>query len=93
VKLTNEQVENISTRVLKALKAKKLLVFKAGEAQILAKMQEAFLGDLHAEEELDREVEEIIKNHTGEMESRQVDYRRMFGLIKSKLAREREIVL
>ncbi len=93
MRLTNEQVEHISARVLKALTDKELLVFKADEAQVLAKMQEAFLGDLHAEDELDREVEAIIKNHTGEMESGQVDYRRMFGLIKSKLAREREIVL
>lgn len=93
MKLTKEQVEKISSLVIERLKEKELIVFKAGEALVLEKINEAILQDLKAEENLDREVEEIIKTHSGAMDSQRLDYRKMFNMIKNKLARERGIVL
>jgi len=45
------------------------------------------LKDLKAEDELDREVEEIIKGHAKEIEAGRMDYRKMF------IVKERNIVL
>jgi hypothetical protein len=70
-----------------------LLIFKAGEAIVLNRIVELFMQDLRAEDELDREVEDIIKTHAKEIEDGRMDYRRMFNLIKSKLARDRGIIL
>jgi len=52
-----------------------------------------FLTDLRAEDTLDREVEEILKGHSGEIDSQRLDYRKMFNIVKGKLARERGIIL
>lgn len=93
MKLTIEQVEKITTMVLEDLKAKKLITFKADETVVLKRMEEILLADLRAEDELDREVEGMIEDHSDTLDSERIDYRRMFNMVKHKLARERGIVL
>ncbi|MBI5047492.1 MAG: DUF507 family protein [Deltaproteobacteria bacterium] len=93
MRLSKEQVEKISKSILNTLKAKELIILKANEETVLHRITDIFLNDLKAEDELDREVEEIIKGHTKEIEAGRMDYRKMFSLIKGKLAKERSIVL
>jgi hypothetical protein len=93
MKLTTEQVDKITSLMLATLKEKELIVFKADEETVLNRMREVFLSDLRAEDELDREVEGILSTHTGEIDSQRIDYRRMFNMIKGKLARERGLIL
>jgi len=93
MKLTKEQVEKITRTVLDKLKDKDLVEFKAAEPKVLERMTEVFLADLRAEDTLDREVEEILKGHSGEIDSQRLDYRKMFNIVKGKLARERGIIL
>ncbi|MBI5588545.1 MAG: DUF507 family protein [Deltaproteobacteria bacterium] len=93
MKLSIEQIEKISRIVLDRLKEKDLVVFKTTEDRVLEKVHETILKDLKAEDNLDREVEEILKSHTGSIDSGKIDYRKMFGMIKGKLARERGIIL
>lgn len=93
MRLTKEQVEKITRTVLDKLKDKELVEFKAAESKVLERMTEVFLADLRAEDSLDREVEEILKGHSGEIDSQRLDYRKMFNIVKGKLARERGIIL
>ncbi|MFQ5585226.1 MAG: DUF507 family protein [Thermodesulfobacteriota bacterium] len=93
MKISSEQIEKISELILTNLKERGLLVFKTGEEAVLNRIIELFTQDIIAEEALDREVEKIMNTHAGEIESGHMDYRKMFNMIKSKLAKEREIVL
>ena len=93
MKLTKEQVEKIAGLILDDLKKKNLIVFKAGEAVVLKKMTDVFMADLQAEDDLEKEVETILKTHSEAIDSRRLDYRKMFHMIKQKLARERGMVL
>jgi hypothetical protein len=93
MRLSKEQVEKISRIVLDNLKAKELIIFKVPEEMVLNRIVEIFLNDLKAEDELDREVEEILKGYAKEIDAGRMDYRKMFSLIKGKLAKERSIVL
>ena len=79
--------------VLEGLKEKDLIIFKADEGVVLKKIIEVFLADLRAEDALDREIEELLSSHSEAMDSERVDYRRMFNMIKGKLARERGLVI
>ena len=45
------------------------------------------------EDKLDEEVKKIITSHANEMDTGNVDHRRMFQMIKKKLVRERDLVL
>lgn len=88
-----EQVDKVSGIIIERLKEKGLVVFKAPENKVLEKVREIIIRDLKAEDDLDREVEEILKTHTGAIDNQKIDYRKMFSMIKGKLARERGIVL
>ncbi len=93
MRLTKEQVEKITRLVLDSLKARGLIVFKADEEKVFSRMVEVFLEDLRAEDRLDKEVEKILETHVGTIDSERLDYRKMFNMIKGKLARERGMVL
>lgn len=93
MKLAREQVEKLTALVLENLKKKNLITFKVPEEQVLGKMLDVFIADLAAEDELDREVDKILGEHSREMDTERVDHRRIFNMIKHKLARERGIIL
>ncbi len=93
MRLSKEQIEKIARLILENLKKKELILFKASEDVVLERIIEIITADIKKEDELDREVERILSQHTGEIESGRIDYRKMFNMIKHKLARERGIVL
>ena len=49
--------------------------------------------DLRVEDSLNEEVREILANYEGEMDRRNVEYSRMFDLVKRRLVRERNLIL
>jgi hypothetical protein len=93
MRLTTIQIDKIAALVMKRLTDEKLLVFKADTEVVLKRIQTAILDDIKAEEQLDREVEQLLRAHSEEMESGSVDYRRIFSMIKGKLIRERGLTI
>jgi len=88
-----DKVEQIAALALQGLKDKGLVVFKTDEETVLKRMISAIVADLNAEDALDREVEAKLSTYSEEMDSGGVDYRKLFRMLKYKLARERGIIL
>jgi hypothetical protein len=93
MRLTTEQIEKLTTAILRRLQEKELIVLKTDEHTVLARMEKSFMDDFKAEDELDREVEKMMESHTDQIDTQRLDYRRMFNMIKNKLVRERGIVI
>lgn len=93
MKLTEEQVETIVKKIVNNLKDKNLIIYKTDEKIVHNRMVEAFITNLRAEDKLDAEVKEMIESHSSEMDENQVDYRKMFNMIKSRLVRERDLII
>lgn len=93
MRLNEKQIDAIISLIFRKLKEKGLVEFKADEAKVLARAREAIEADIRAEDDLDREVEAILKSHSGQLDSSGADFRKMFQMVKNKLARERGIVL
>ncbi len=93
MKLSKEQVEKIAFLILDNLKKKGLIEIKTDEEKVLKKIVDVFLQDLRREDELDREVERILNAHADMIDTHRADYRKMFNMVKNKLAKERGIVL
>jgi hypothetical protein len=81
MKLTKEQIGRIIELILTRLKEKELVLFKADEEKVASKMQEVFIADLKAEDNLDREVEQILSTHSAAIDSQRLDYRKMLHLV------------
>ena len=57
------------------------------------RLRHALAEILSIEDLLNREVDDILRNHLKEIQRDSVDYRRMFQMVKTKLARERNLVI
>ena len=93
MRLSREQVEKLSRSILESLKTKDLIIFKSEEKRIYERIITAINEDLKAEDDLEREVEGMLAARADEINSGKLDYRKMFNMIKLKLAKERGVVL
>ncbi|MGW8272663.1 MAG: DUF507 family protein [Thermodesulfovibrionales bacterium] len=55
--------------------------------------EEILLEDLSAEDRLNEEVREILRQHEKDIEFKKLDYKRLFDMTKQKLVRERNLIL
>jgi hypothetical protein len=93
VRLRREEIDYIAWRIVRKLKESGEVIFSGSEEDLVERIRAAVVGDLQVEDDLNREVDEILKAHQSEILKESVDYRRMFQLIKNKLARERGLIL
>lgn len=93
MRLKKEQIENLSQVLLKELKDKGLATFKAAEGKILARIEAAITADLEAEDQLDREVHELMDQFRRQIEAGHLNERDLFMKIKKELAKKKKIVL
>ena len=65
-----------------------------GEKQVLIEaLDRAITHELLVEDRLNAEVRELMKKYAAEIERGQVDYQKMFTMIKNKLVKERGLIL
>lgn len=91
MKLQPPQIEKLARRMLARLKEKDIVVFKATEAQVLQRMIDLITADFKREDDLNNEVHKMCDQL--EQQNPGIDRRKMFPLLKQKLAKERKIVL
>ena len=56
-------------------------------------LDQAVTDELSVEDRLNSEVRQLLKAYERQIEAGQVDYQKMFTMIKSKLVRERGLIL
>ena len=93
MRLRHEEIEYVAWRIVQKLKESGEVDFFDSEEGAQEQISKAVTEDLMVEDRLNREVDDILRAHQNEMQHETVDYRRMFQLIKSKLARERGLIL
>lgn len=93
MRLKDSEIELVSRYVLENIVREECLELKADETLLLEMIRKAITDDLMIEDNLNREVEDIMKSHMDEIQEGSVDYRRLFAMIKNKLAKERNLIL
>ncbi len=93
MRLRKEMIERISAKVVERLLGRELVETEMPEAELVAKINRLIEEDLLVEDRLNDEVKEILRDHQDEMDHENVDYSRMFSMVKTRLARERNLVL
>jgi hypothetical protein len=93
MKVSEKQIEQMAAAVMAGLVEGGFAVPRGDRAGVEAAIREVIAADLAAEADLEREVERLLAPHTDRLDAEGADYRRMFSLLKQKLARERGMVL
>ena len=76
------------TIVTELVKRRKIIV-KTEESKLIGSISEILLKDLQFEEEINAQVREILKEHSQQLTNANVDYNKMFNMIKKKIMEEK----
>jgi uncharacterized protein len=92
MRLTKGQIEHLSSSVLRNL-AKEGKIIVEDRTHLLEEVTNLMTDEFQKEDRLDQEVREILNKHMEKIRRENIEYQQMFKLIKTKLAREKGIVL
>ncbi|HLA47657.1 MAG: hypothetical protein A3I04_00810 [Nitrospinae bacterium RIFCSPLOWO2_02_FULL_39_110] len=93
MRLKKEMIEYIATSIAGDLLKKQLIEIDCAKEKIAGLIGGIITNDLVLEDKLNEEVKELLKTHETELDRGNIDYRKVFQMIKQKLAKEREIIL
>jgi hypothetical protein len=92
MRLNKNQIEHLAFVILNNL-VKERKIIAEDRTRLLEEITNLILDDFQKEDKLDQEVREILGKHMEKIRRDNIEYQTMFRMIKSKLARERNIVL
>ena len=93
MRLSKERVRHISESVATRLQQEGQLTIVGDLKAFVEQIDHAILEELSVEDRLNAEVRQMLKAYEQDIERGQVDFQRMFTMVKTKLARERGIIL
>jgi uncharacterized protein len=93
MRLSKERIRHISESLVTKLQQEGQVAMVGDRKAFVEQIDHAILDELSVEDRLNAEVRQLLKVYEQDIERGQVDYQRMFTLVKGKLARERGIIL
>jgi len=92
MRLTSDEVEYLSRKIVKSLTAEGRLQVD-DEAKVIEGIVRAITDDLRVEDQLNDEVREVLAQHLSQMERSDITYSEMFKKVKRELAKQKGIIL
>ena len=92
MRFTDQQIRRMADHLLSALVDRGGATLKAGRGVVLARVEEIIRAELAKEQELDKEVLELMESQLRKAPA-DIDRQKLFMMIKKKLAEERGIPL
>jgi len=92
MRLNQDQIGHLASQITRGLLKEEMLIVDQPE-QATELLIETFVKDFQAEDALNDEVRVLLENYSEEISRGMVNYQELFRKVKSKLARERKIVI
>lgn len=92
MRLNKNQIEHMAFIIVRNL-TKEGKVILEDKNKIVENVTSLITEELQREDQLDQEVREILSKHMEKIRKENIEYQTMFRMIKTKLAKERNIVL
>ncbi len=93
MRIQRELIDRIAKKVVTALIDGDFLVWEDRPEILEAIVNEIITADLMIEDQLNDEVRQLIESRTQDYERDMMDYGRVFQMVKTKLVRERGLIL
>ncbi len=93
VKLKQEEVSRIVTKLMLEWQNQKLVILNSPERKIHERLVEIFIKDLRIEDDLNKEVDQLLSKYEAQFASGELDRRKMFNIVKAQLVKERCLIL
>jgi len=92
MRLNKNQIEHMAFIIVRNL-TKEGKVILEDRNKIIDQITALITDEFQKEDQLDQEVREILSKHMEKIRKENIEYQTMFRMIKTKLAKERNIVL
>lgn len=92
MRLNRNQIEHLASVAVRNL-VKDGKIIAEDRNKLVAELIDLITEEFQKEDKLDQEVREILSKHMEKIRRENIEYQTMFRMIKTKLARERNIVL
>ena len=93
MRIKKELVETISKAIVKSIMEKEMILWDDLPEKLTAIVNDIIIEDLMVEDRLNEEVKMLLESKTQEYERDMMDFGRVFQMVKSKLVRERGLIL
>lgn len=93
MRISKDRVHHMAESVVAHLQQDGQLDITGDRKALVESLQQVITAELSIEDVLNAEVRQLLKAYEKQIEQGQVDYQRMFTMIKTKLVRERGIIL
>lgn len=93
MRLRRKMIDYVAKTVADKLLDKELVTGTVSAETLMAGIRHLITEDLLVEDRLNEEVKEILRAHTAEIDRGDIDYSRMFSMVKRQLVRERGLIL
>ena len=93
MRLRKKLIDYVAQTVTTSLLDKELLTLDGSEETLTAEIRRLITEDLLVEDRLNEEVKNILRAHTSEIDRGNIDYARMFAMVKKQLVKERGLIL
>ena len=93
MRIQKEMIEKIAKSVVHSLIEKDLIIWDERPDKLEAIIAGVIVEDLMVEDRLNEEVKMLLESKTEEFERSMMDFGRVFQMVKSKLVRERNLIL
>tara|TARA_B100000686_G_scaffold346804_1_gene434185 strand:+ start:151 stop:432 length:282 start_codon:yes stop_codon:yes gene_type:complete len=93
MRLNEKYIERISKKISDHLLDNNFIIWEEGKDKLASIVGTIITEDLMVEDRLNEEVKMLLESKTQEYERSMMDYGRVFQMVKSKLVRERGLIL
>lgn len=93
MRLSKERVRHLAESLATRLQQEGHIELVGDRKALVEAVDHAVIEELSIEDRLNAEVRQLLKAYEKQIEQGQVDYQKMFVMIKHKLVRERGIIL
>jgi hypothetical protein len=93
MRLRKKMIDHVAKTVTDRLLEQALLTVDGAPETVMVEVTRLITDDLMVEDRLNDEVKELLRAYSTEIERGNVDYARMFAMVKRKLVKERGLIL
>ena len=93
MRLRKKMIDHLAKTVADRLLTPGLVTVEGSREKVVAEINRLVTNDLLVEDQLNEEVKAMLRVHTAEIERGNIDYARMFTMVKRKLVQERGLIL
>lgn len=93
MRLSKERVRHMAERLIGRFQDEGHIELIGDRKGFVEALDQTITHELSAEDRVNAEVRQLLKAYEHQIEQGQVDYQKMFQMVKQKLVRERDIIL